>query len=231
MRLLLATRNRHKIGEISELLKGLSVDVATLNEFPKVPEVVEDGETLEANAAKKATVCAQGSGLWSLADDTGLEVTALGGEPGVYSARYAGPGCDFAANNKKLLTRLKDVPEEKRQAVFRCVLALSSPEGQTTLEEGRLEGRIIETPRGSNGFGYDPVFLVETKRRTLAELTAEEKNAVSHRGLALRRMRSRIERLAQRSRCPRCGLEMEAWHCRILCQGCGYQIDCSDPFS
>jgi len=231
MRLLLATRNRHKVGEISRLLKGLPVEVATLEEFPKVPEVVEDGATLEENAAKKATVCARGSGLWSLADDTGLEVEALGGEPGVYSARYAGPNCDFEANNRKLLEKLRDLPQSKRRAVFRCVMALASPDGATTLEEGRLEGRIIDAPRGSGGFGYDPVFLVEARGKTLAELSADEKNDVSHRGAALRRIRSRIERISQRSQCPRCGLEMEAWHCRILCHGCGYQIDCSDPFS
>lgn len=231
MKLLLATRNAHKIEEISTILKGLPVQIATLKEFPDVHEVVENGHTLEENANKKAIECARASHLWALADDTGLEVEALQGAPGVYSARYAGAHSDYKANNRKLLEEMRGLPMKDRQAVFRCVMALASPEGQVMLVEGRLDGLIAEHPSGKNGFGYDPLFFVESRKKTLAELSAEEKNDLSHRAMALQRMRSHIERVAERSHCSRCGMEMEAWHCRILCHGCGYQIDCSDPFS
>ena len=213
------------------MLHGLPVQPATLKDFPHVPEAIEDGHTLEENAAKKAVTCAISSGLWSLADDTGLEVEVLQGAPGVYSARYAGPRGNYKANNRKLLEELRGLPSNERRAVFRCVMALASPEGQVTLEEGRLDGFIAEKPRGKNGFGYDPLFIVESRGKTLAELSPEEKNDLSHRANALRRMRRRIERVSERSHCPRCGFEMEAWHCRVICQGCGYQADCTDPFS
>jgi XTP/dITP diphosphohydrolase len=207
------------------------VQPISLKDMPDVPEVVENGHTLEENAAKKGVHCAQASQLWSLADDTGLEVEALQGAPGVYSARYAGGHGDYKANNRKLLEELRGLPQRDRRATFRCVMALASPDGQLSLEEGRLNGIITEHPRGKNGFGYDSLFLVESRGKTLAELSSEEKNDLSHRALALQRMRKRIETVAGLSHCPRCGTEMEAWHCRILCHGCGYQIDCSDPFS
>lgn len=245
MRLLLATRNPHKAREIGEMLRGLPIRLTTLEEFPGISEVEEDGATLEENARKKAASPARESGLWALADDTGLEVSALEGAPGVRSARYAGPDCDYAANNKKLLAELRGVPARRRGAVFRCVMALTGPEGRTILEEGRLEGRIVGRPRGKNGFGYDPLFLVLSKGKTLAELSAAAKNELSHRSLALRKIRSHLEGLALESdeaprvlapaggiagSCPRCGLELEDWHCRRLCRGCGFQMDCTDPF-
>lgn len=202
MRLLLATRNAHKIGEISSMLRGLPVRTAALRDFPGAPDVVEDGRTLEENAVKKAAQCAKATGLWCLADDTGLEVAALAGAPGVHSARYAGPGCDYEANNRKLLAELRGLPLNERRAVFRCVVALASPGGRTAIEEGRLEGLITESPRGENGFGYDPVFLLESRGKTLAELAPEEKNEVSHRASALRRMRGIIETVEASGRMP-----------------------------
>lgn len=231
MKLVLATHNRHKAQEIGRMLAGMRVQIATLDEFPGFEEVEEDGETLEANAAKKALYAARATKTWCLADDTGLEVEALRGAPGVYSARYAGPDCDFKANNAKLLRELKGVPAPKRNAVFRCVMALASPEEKVILEEGRLPGVIATEMRGANGFGYDAAFFLPEKNRTLAELTMEEKNELSHRGRALEKIKTRIEDVLRKlPACSRCGTEMEAWHCRQLCPGCGYQIDCSDNF-
>lgn len=196
MKLLLATRNRHKTKEISRLLEGVPVEILTLDAFTNIPEVDEDQATLEGNARKKASVCAEASGLWSLADDTGLEVDALNGEPGVFSARYAGIGCSYADNNRKLLNKLEGCHVDKRQARFRTVMALVEPRGASTIEEGRLEGEIVDAPRGSNGFGYDPIFFIPRLGKTLAELSDDEKNSVSHRGDALRKIVPRIKKLA-----------------------------------
>ena len=242
MRMLLATHNAHKASEIASILRDLPVEWLSLRAFPDIEEVEEDGATLEDNAAKKALLPARASGLWTLADDSGLEVEALGGEPGVRSARYAGDGCDYAANNAKLLEALAQVPAPRRRAAFRCVMALASPQGQVILEEGRLDGVIIGAPRGEGGFGYDPIFFVPEAGKTLAEMPAEDKNALSHRSLALARMRPHLGQIASAAgpvlrtasqrgpaKCPLCGLEMDAQHCRELCPACGYQIDCSDP--
>lgn len=185
MKLLLATGNSHKARELAALLEGRGVELATLKDFPAIGPVVEDGETLLQNAVKKAIQPALLSGLWTLADDTGLEVEALGGRPGVYSARYAGPDCDFAANCRKLLSEMRGVPQAKRIAVFRCVVALSSPEGVVQCREGVLEGRIAESPSGTHGFGYDPVFYIPDEGLTLAELGDGDKNRISHRARAL----------------------------------------------
>ena len=185
VRLVLATRNRHKVGEISALLADLPVEILSFRDFPDLPEVVEDGATLEENAVKKAEAIAGATGLPSLADDTGLEVEALGGAPGVFSARYAGPEGDYEANNEKLLNELAGVPADRRGAAFRCVVALALPSGRTRIVEGRTDGRIIEERRGSAGFGYDPLFVPDGGTRTYAEMTADEKNAISHRGKAI----------------------------------------------
>lgn len=185
MKLLLATGNAHKAREMREILRGFPVELATLADMPGIPAVVEDGRTLEENAVKKAIAPALASGLWTLADDTGLEVEALGGRPGVYSARYAGPDCDFAANCRKLLDEMRAVAKPQRKAVFRTVVALASPDGLVQYREGRLEGRISESPAGANGFGYDPIFYIPDEGRTLAELSAEEKNRLSHRSQGL----------------------------------------------
>lgn len=211
MRLLLATRNPFKIREISALLTA-AVEVVGLDAFAALPEVDEDQPTLEGNARKKARAAARGSGLWALADDTGLEVEALGGAPGVYSARYAGPGCDFAANNRKLLSALKSHASKNRKAVFRTVMALCGPNEKVIMEQGLLEGSIAESPQGGNGFGYDPIFYVPAAGKTLAQMEAEEKNALSHRADALKKMLPHIKKLALMFAC--CGglvLAPAAW--------------------
>jgi XTP/dITP diphosphohydrolase len=187
MRLVLATRNAHKVTEIARLLDGTGVEAVPADAVPGAPEVEEDRPTLEGNAAKKAETLARFAKSWALADDTGLEVDALGGAPGVYSARYAGEGCSYEDNCRKLLAAMQGIPEGKRGARFRTVMALSSPEGKTQMMDGSLEGTIAAAPRGNNGFGYDPVFVLKDGR-TLAELGTKEKNDISHRGTALRKI-------------------------------------------
>ena len=194
--IVLATRNRHKLRELRELMPGLeSIEMKMLDEFPGAPEVTEDGVTLEENAAKKAKSAALSCRLWALADDTGLEVDALGGAPGVYSARYAGGDCSYAANNLKLVAGLSGLPAEKRTARFRCVMALASPGGSVITVEGRLEGRIALSLSGTGGFGYDPLFLPAGSDKTLAELTPAGKNALSHRAAAVRKIEPYLARL------------------------------------
>ncbi len=190
-RLVLATRNAHKADEIARLLGGAASSVAALGAFPAFAETVEDRDTLEGNAEKKAVEAARACGVWALADDTGLEVAALSGAPGVYSARWAGAGCSYADNCAKLSREMADVPVERRQARFRTVMALSDPSGKVEFAEGSLEGAIAQLPRGAGGFGYDPLFLLPDGR-TLAELTLDEKNALSHRGRALRAILPRL---------------------------------------
>lgn len=197
MKLLLATGNEHKARELGAMLGRVRLELTTLKEFPAVPPVVEDGRTLMENAVKKALEPALATGLWALADDTGLEVEALGGRPGVYSARYAGPDCDFKANCEKLLGELEGVPTLERRAVFRTVVALAAPDGRVQCREGRLEGRIASHPVGKNGFGYDPVFFIPDEGRTLAQLDDDEKNALSHRAMAMKAMLPVLEDLAK----------------------------------
>ncbi len=193
MRLVIASANPHKAIEIAAVLAEARADINIVPRPPDLGDVAEDGETLEANALIKARfVCAAVGGL-AIADDTGLEVDALGGAPGVYSARYAGPQQDDAANVDKLLAALGDVPPSQRTARFRTVVAVVSPDGREVLADGVVEGAIAATPRGDGGFGYDPVFVPdEATPRTFAELTAEEKNNISHRGRALRALALRL---------------------------------------
>ena len=172
------------------MLADLPVAVRSLAEFPGAPEVVEDGRTYRENALKKAWSAAKFTGKLALADDTGLEVDALGGRPGLYAARFAGEGCTFADNIKKLLRLLEGVPPQRRGARFLCVVALVDPNGCEQVVEGELHGRITETPTGCGGFGYDPVFYVPEVGKTLAELTPDEKNHMSHRGRALAKARA-----------------------------------------
>jgi len=167
----------------------------SLSEFPAWPAPVETGETFMANAELKATYYARLSGLWTIADDSGLEVDALGGAPGVYSARYAGEPANDAANNRLLVERLAGVPDERRTARFRCAVALSDGSQILARAVGTVEGRIIDQPRGTNGFGYDPHFWVDRFGMTTAEMTPEQKHAISHRGQALRELRAALERL------------------------------------
>lgn len=190
--LVLATRNRHKGEELSALLGDLDVRIRTLAEFPDAPEVVEDGATCEANAVKKAVTIARATGLPAVADDTGLEVDALGGRPGVFAARYAGEGATYEDNCRKLLQEMKGVPRERRTARFITVAALAHSNGRVDVAQGTLEGVIAEESSGTSGFGYDPVFFVPAIGKTLAQLSAEEKNRISHRAKAFARMRETL---------------------------------------
>lgn len=188
MELLVATRNQGKLREIRRLLAGHGVTVLGLEDFPDLPEVIEDGDTFRANAYKKATEIARLTGRPTLADDSGLEVEALQGRPGVYSARFAGPSADDAANNARLLAELAEIPEGRRQAAFHCAMALANPDGGVFEVDGRIEGLILQQPSGSGGFGYDPLFWVPPFKMTMAELPLDVKNGISHRGQALGRM-------------------------------------------
>ena len=170
--------------------------IRTLADFPTAPEVDEDGETCEANARKKAREIAAVTGLLSVADDTGLEVDALGGRPGVFAARYAGEGATYEDNCRKLIKELDGVPQARRTARFVTVAALAMPGGETRVATGTLAGVIAEASVGMQGFGYDPVFFVPELGRTLAELTAEEKNRISHRAKAFRAMADMLRPLA-----------------------------------
>ncbi len=185
-RIVIATNNANKFREIQEKLSGYPVELLSLADFSSLSPTVEDQPDLLGNAIKKAREAAHGTGLWALADDTGLEVDALNGAPGVYSARYAGEKATYADNCKKLLREMTNVPDGKRHARFRAVICLASEDG-TYCTEGRLDGHINRAARGSKGFGYDPVFEL-ADGRTLAELDMNEKNRLSHRGLAVEKM-------------------------------------------
>ena len=187
MKILLATHNKNKIVEITKALEGCGFEILSLNDKPDLPDVIEDGDTLEHNSLKKAREIHEHSGIMTLADDTGLEVDYLNGEPGVYSARWAGEGCTYDDNNRKMLKELDGVPEEKRNAEFRCVITLYG-DGILKTADGVLKGKIIKEPRGVKGFGYDPIFMPDGYDITLAEMPLEEKNLISHRGKAVKRM-------------------------------------------
>ena len=192
--IVLATKNADKVRELARLFADLPVErVISATDLGGVPDVVEDGDTLEANALKKAREIAAHTGALCIADDTGLEVDALNGAPGVFAARYAGPGATYADNCAKLLDELDGVAAERRTARFRTVMAVVDPENEEGVFErtvdGVLEGSILSAPRGDGGFGYDPVFLVPELDRTLAELELDEKNRISHRARASRAMR------------------------------------------
>lgn len=183
MKILIASRNAHKIQEIREIFDLPGVEWVSTAAFPDLHDVVEDGATFEANAIKKAVELARATGLWALADDSGLEVAALGNAPGVYSARYAGEPCNHARNNAKLLHDLSGKAD--RSARFRCVAALSDPSGRVETVSGSCPGRIIEHLRGAQGFGYDPLFVPDGFDHTFAEMGSEQKNRLSHRGRAM----------------------------------------------
>lgn len=183
MRLIIATRNRHKVTELQSLLNLPGLELVCAADLPGAPEVEEDGATFEANAIKKAVTLARFSGSWALADDSGLEVDALGGAPGVQSARYAGPAARDADNLQKLIAAMAGRAD--RRARFRCVLALADPQGTARTVAGCCEGVLETAPRGAGGFGYDPLFVPEGETRTFAEMGAAEKNGRSHRGRAL----------------------------------------------
>ncbi len=181
--IVIATTNKGKLREFKDLLKDLDIDIKSLDDFGPIPEAIEDGETFDDNAYKKALHTAKILGIPAIADDSGLVVEALNGEPGVYSARYAGENATDAENLEKLLDRLKGV--KNRKASFQCVLSIAVPTGPALTYEAKCDGIIIDEKRGENGFGYDPVFYFEEYGKTFAEMTMEEKAKVSHRGKAL----------------------------------------------
>jgi XTP/dITP diphosphohydrolase len=183
-RIVLATNNKDKIREIKDILSGLALEILTLGDFPGAPKTEETGRTLEENAILKAEAIYRFTGLPSVADDSGLEVEALHGAPGVLSSRFAGQHCSYADNNRKLLRLMADVPEEKRRAKFVCVVALAKDARHTVTVRGEVDGIITLDERGENGFGYDPVFYVPQLSRTFAQLAFEEKNRISHRARA-----------------------------------------------
>ncbi|MEK6797682.1 MAG: XTP/dITP diphosphatase [Planctomycetota bacterium] len=195
--LLIATSNPGKLREVRAILAGLPLNLLTLADFPDLPAAIEDGATFEENAAKKALHYAGHAGTWTLADDSGLEVDALGGAPGVYSARYAGEGADDRANNAKLIRELSGVPVKRRTARFRCAVALASPTEVLAKAAGAFEGLIVDEPRGPNGFGYDPHFFVPECNMTSAQMSPELKNSLSHRGQALRAIQPKIVQLLE----------------------------------
>jgi XTP/dITP diphosphohydrolase len=188
MKLLFATRNRGKLAELRQLTAELQLEVLSLDDV-EVPEVDETGTTFAENAELKARAVCKATGLPCLADDSGLEVDALDGQPGVHSARYAGPGASDRDRIDKLLRALQDLPDQRRTARFRCVIAyVVTPDAPAVFAKGSVEGRILHAPSGDGGFGYDPVFYVETLGCTFAEARPEQKNQLSHRGIAMREM-------------------------------------------
>lgn len=195
--ILVATHNRGKVSELSDILSDLAITWLTLEDVGVTFDVDETGETLEENAILKATTYAQETGLLTLADDSGLEVDALDGRPGVYTARFGQPSFTPEQRYQYLLSQMTDVPWEERTARFRCVVALATPEGLLGTAEGRCEGHITFEPAGTGGFGYDPVFFVSEKGKTMAELPPAEKHAISHRGQAMARMAPLLRRHIQ----------------------------------
>ena len=187
-RLVLATFNLHKLAELGRILADgrVAAELVSLREFPGAPDVAETGATFAENALLKATAVAQFTGMPAVADDSGFCVDALNGMPGVLSARWSGKHGDDAANLRLLLAQLADVPDERRGAHFACAAALVLPGGRQHVSEGTVHGRVIRLPRGENGFGYDPIFVPDHCELTTAEMTAEDKDAISHRGRALR---------------------------------------------
>ena len=198
-RVVLATRNAHKVAELKAILddviSGLDLEIVGVDEFPDVEDVVETGVTFAENATLKAVAVAQTTGFPALADDSGLAVEVLGGSPGVFSARWAGIHGQDRANLDLLLAQLSDVPDEHRSAAFVCAAALAMPGGSVVVREGRMPGTLAREPRGSNGFGYDPILVVDGDSRTAAELSTEDKNAISHRGKAFRALATDLREL------------------------------------
>lgn len=183
-KILLATRNKAKVKEYSNLLHGIPYEIVSLEDIGITQDVEESGKTFDENATIKAKTYAKLSGLVAIADDSGLEVDALGGEPGVRSARYAGEGSTDKERIDYLLKKMKGIPSEQRAARFRCVIAVATPAGEVKICEGKCDGVITFEPRGKNGFGYDPIFYLPKHKSTMAEISMEEKNKISHRGKA-----------------------------------------------
>jgi XTP/dITP diphosphohydrolase len=192
---MIATRNKGKIREIREALNGLGLRIYALSDFSDVPEIEEDGKSFTENALKKARFYSKYFGMLTIADDSGLEVDSLKGLPGICSARYAGEGASSRVNNKKLLREMQGVPTSKRGARFKCIVAMRSLDGKEAMAEGSCKGSIGFREKGKRGFGYDPLFILPKYGKTMAELSLEEKNKISHRGKALRKIRKLIKSL------------------------------------
>jgi XTP/dITP diphosphohydrolase len=192
MKIVFASGNEGKVKEIKEMLEGMGIELVSLKDYAGVPEIVEDGNTFLENALKKAKIISEFTGEMVLADDSGLRVDELGGEPGIYSARYAGEKATDEENNAALLAKLKNIPQEKRTAFFCCALVLYRTDGSYDSFESKWHGLIIDERRGTNGFGYDPVFFVPELKKTAAELPPEIKNKVSHRGQAFAQLRRKL---------------------------------------
>lgn len=187
--IVIATRNPGKMREIADLLKSSQVKFLSLLDFPQIPEIIEDGNTFAENAQKKARVISQLTGLLCIADDSGLCVEALQGRPGIFSSRFAGENITDKERCQILLFQLRGVPLAQRKATFVCVIALATPQGKVKVVEGKCHGLISLSPRGTHGFGFDPIFLLPKLNKTMAELTLEEKNKISHRARALRKIK------------------------------------------
>jgi XTP/dITP diphosphohydrolase len=185
-RVVLATRNAHKVEELRRILVASGIELIGLDDYPETPDVVETGATFADNALLKARAAAAATGLVAIADDSGIAVDALNGMPGVLSVYWAGRARNDEANLRLLLEQIEDVPDERRGAAFICAAAAATPDGRAVVVEGRMEGALTRHPRGAAGFGYDPIFVPVGERRTTAEMSAEEKNAISHRGAAFR---------------------------------------------
>ena len=183
---IIASGNKGKLKEFQTLMEGLDVKVKSMKDFPEIGDIEENGQSFAENAYIKAKAVFDATGCMAIADDSGLEVDALGGAPGIYSARYAGEEKDDEANNQKLLEALEDIEDEKRGAQFHCAIVAIDKDGNRYDAEGIVRGRILRAARGDNGFGYDPLFYVEDYGKTTAELSMEEKNSISHRGQAVR---------------------------------------------
>jgi XTP/dITP diphosphohydrolase len=194
-RVVLATHNAHKVDEIRRILATTDIELVGLHEFPDIGEVVESGATFAENALLKAHATARSTGLLSIADDSGISVDALNGMPGVLSVYWAGRARDDAANLRLVLEQIEDVPDERRGAAFVCAAAAATPDGRDVVVEGRVEGSLTRAPRGAGGFGYDPIFVPAGERRTTAEMSAAEKDAISHRGAAFRALLPLLEDL------------------------------------
>lgn len=192
MALIIATQNKGKLKEICRVLQSVGIEAEGMDNYPHLVAGIEDGETFAANAQKKAQAIVEQTGKPCLADDSGLTVDALQGRPGVYSARYAGEGATDQQNNQLLLKEMAQIPDGQRQAAFCCVMALCFPDGKCLFFEGRLEGQILREEQGAGGFGYDPLFQVGDDARSLAQISLDEKNSISHRGQALMQMMNAI---------------------------------------
>ena len=191
--IIIATHNKGKAKEFKSLFKEYGYAIKTLHDYPEIDEVPETGDTFDENALQKASAISEELGTIVLADDSGLEVDALNGQPGIYSARYSGEHGNDQKNNEKLLKELENIKEEDRTANFHCSLALVGPGKEPLFVEGNIEGRILFEPQGENGFGYDPLFYIPTLKRSMAELSNEEKNKISHRAKAIENLRDHLD--------------------------------------